>query len=279
MMFEKKHNKYYINYLGGSISDKTINFEVLFYRIIDFIIEFNNSTLQNNIFGDANYIHIKGGASVKYHLSKKDINTQNLTSDIDILMILSEESEKQEFLSDFINKLINKFPDYSINLIEEKGLLTVTFNNLKLIDITFSSDPIDMSDDSSMFVHSLKKLSTSPQDYYISVLFSENIEEITFTSPNFELFSNQKGLEVYNNHLNSIPKWEYNLNFFIQKYENLKLENPDSPQLIEINGIINSYKRQLKPSYIKNLRNKYNRYQTKVNLLKQIPHLKSLIKD
>ena len=52
-----------------------------------------------------------------------------------------------------------------------------------------------MSDDSSMFVHSLKKLSISPQDYYVNILFSENIEEITFTSPIFELFSNQKGLE------------------------------------------------------------------------------------
>lgn len=85
------------NYKNTLINN--FDFEIFFIFFINICFEFNK---QHFPFLDTNIAHIKGGASVKYYLMQKGIDTTNITHDIDILLI---NNNIKEFF-DFIKKNI-----------------------------------------------------------------------------------------------------------------------------------------------------------------------------
>jgi len=93
MDFELKYLKYKNKYLklknqiGGNL------FEILFSRIIEYCIEYNKTAVEmKDLVGYDYFVHIKGGASIKYHLMKRELPIhlhQEITSDIDMYRRLS----------------------------------------------------------------------------------------------------------------------------------------------------------------------------------------------
>jgi hypothetical protein len=242
--------KYYKK--GGSL------FEMMYIPLIQFCIEYNNR--DERLLGEGAIVHIKGGASIKYHLNKLGINTNGITSDIDILLIPNGE---ENALNNFYTALQEKFTGNIFSFKNNNGLYHICINDICIFDITMYHSEINQNEDdeTSMFLYALKNLEfLNINDYVDKLLEQSNTETQTFTTLQFEYFSTWKGIENTIKYLNSIEKWRSNK----LQYESI---NPRTPN---INRIIARLNYQTTPDYIAKLQDKKLRYIQKYQTIQHI---------
>jgi hypothetical protein len=232
------------NYKNTLINN--FDFEIFFNFFINICFEFNK---KHFYFLGNNIAHIKGGSSVKYHLMKKSIDNANITNDIDILLIIDDS------IQDFFNfiKIQNSELGIYWKLKNENGLYVLYFNKNPVVDITLykTNDSFKYT----IFNNVVKELGlgyNNVHEYVNALINKENLEEITFTSKQFEILNSKKGLDKYLNFINfGIPKRKQLLN-------NNLLLNSD---------IVQRYKYEISEEYINKINNKIRRYKMKIELL------------
>jgi len=250
-----------------------IDFEKIYEDIIRFIKSYNRIQIDNKeLFDEINYLHIKGGASIKYHLNEAKILTKGITNDIDILFLIDNIEEKEERINTFFSALTNHFKNFNWDRKISNGLYVIQKDNINLIDITIYDPNFDIKDETSIFGYALQNLGFSDiKQYYNTIVKSDNIELISFTSLKFELFSTEKAIQVYENYIKNIPNWQRTLIILTRKKKYLEKQKLiDQKEIIKIDKIITGYKKQLQPEYIKNLHNKLHRYKYKNKALNTI---------
>lgn len=258
--YYKKYLKYKYKYkilqLGG------YNFETLYKDLMNFCINYNKSRyLINEIFDEKIILHIKGGASIKYYMNKKNIDSTNITSDIDIL-ILSDNNDidKENTVSELYNELSENFKQYNWNYKIFNGLYNICIDNYCIFDITFINTLENTED--SMFLYAVKSLGyNNIHEYadYILSLSQENLEKVTFTSLKFEYYSTTKGIINQIEYLNSIDEWKNNLEQFKLKLK-LNYYRLTSTDRSFVEDRIKVLTWQTSNEYINILKNKLNRY-------------------
>lgn len=270
-----------INYLNKYLKYKTKYlqkagnlFENLYNDLIQYCIDFNKKGAQVfNIFGEGqnDIIHIKGGSSIKFHLIENKIDSKNITSDIDALLILGEDSNKEDILNNILNDLKKKFDKYQWTLKFSNGLYNICLNDFCIFDITVFQNDMEY-DESNMFAYAVNKLGYDNVDKYIEHIRSldpdnpNNLKEMTFTSLQFEYYSTLKGIINQNYYLSSIETWKNQLEEFQQLLPNVKNLNDYNV----LSNIITKLKRQVSNEYILKLNDKLRRYQKKLELIKKI---------
>lgn len=215
-----------------------------------------------------NFIHLKGGASIVYHLNPNKINLNNLTDDFDITII--QNKNDRVLIGGLLNRLFNKIQqclqNYQLRLAYDNGLYSIYVNNIRLIDITIY-DKNEQYDETSMINYASKKLNYGSFSGYIdSILLkiddeklfgvsNELLEIVTFTPLIFEYHAAIKGIENVIMYINRIPE-------LTQRYEYLKKSNGDS-------YLIEKLKKNIDPIYIKKLHDKLERYKLKKLLIEK----------
>ena len=242
----------------------------VFEKIVNLVFDFNNRfAIYYNDF-----IMIKGGASVEYHLNEhndklieKNIERPNiLTSDIDMLFISKNDNYVSMF-DCFMFMLGKQFNTLKVETLN--GLTKIFINDIHIIDITIYDDK-ELFDDDSMVNYASKNLGYSDFHVYITKMFSTiessrlfddeqddidiMLKQISFTSFIFEYYATKKGIEITNYHINNIENWKIQYNNF-----------PDKTHPLAI-----MLSRQIKPNFIQKIVDKSKRYQIKLDLLKEL---------
>ena len=275
----------------------SIDFENIYPIVIKYIMDYNYrsiSTRKKNrdLFGSdsddsdddgddvdddhhaiSEIAHVKGGASIKYHLNKKGIDTNGITNDIDILFFpASLDNTKDEvdrqvrvFYDELTHFCVGRIGDARFELVLSHDLYTIKLNGIHIIDITTYEPDFDIQDPSSMFGYALRQMGYSNlNDYYNKLKESDDNETLSFTSIEFELLSVDKGIQNVGNYIKSIPKWFQMKHIFQIKLDETRKHNPpDKDQISELAEIVKRYDRQLQPEYKTMLETKLKRYQDK----------------
>ncbi len=281
MNYKEKYIKYKNKYLkmknqkGGNL------FETLFPGIIEYCINYNRTlTDMGNMFGSNRFVHIKGGASIKYHLSKLGLPIDSfvgITSDIDMYLV-SEPDEVENNLTEFLSGLYIKFPGYQWSTVNKNGLVTISVNGTDIIDITIFNEFFEEPDpDTSMFLYAINNLGLKNHKEYFDQLNQiefelmvksfELIEQKTFTSLPFERFATIKGIQNQEKYLSSIPNWKRMALYFYDQSQNQSLTEEARK-----NNYANfeRYMYQLSPEYIQKLENKLQRYKQKLEIINKL---------
>jgi hypothetical protein len=256
-MLENKHkyikykNKYLrsFNQKAGELCD----FENFFNFFVNLCLEYNSINFPN-------LIHIKGGASIKYHLQKANKEHIGITNDIDILLILDDPNS---IITHFIDPIKRYTTEHGLSDLwqtkTDAKILQLSYNNC-LVDITvYHKETEHEIDDDSMFDYALQNLGFSNIHEYIAYIKQINdLESLTFTSIDFEKFSTEKGIINMNRYLNeNLPFWRN----IVEENKNRVL-SPFDMQILE------RYKYQISEPYIQKLRDKHIRYIIKSERLK-----------
>ena len=162
MDYKNKYLKYknkYIALKGG------INFDTIFIQLIEYCITFNKNNRNYNIDefinGDYSIIHIIGGASIKYNMIRREIDSTMITNDIDIYLISGKRNEKNNNFNYFFEGLqqfggnwtFKKQNTFYVILYEEQPIFDIT---LYYIDDEDGNEFID--EDTSMVYNACIKL-------------------------------------------------------------------------------------------------------------------------
>ena len=233
----KYYNKYYNKYLkykkkylnlkkilGGNIFNKIYDKLIKIFRDIN--------KINDPLFGFRDIIHIKGGASIKYHLQKYMIAPDaltRLTNDIDILVILDDyklenlelfNENKKNFVIFILETIKKNIPEYNWNYKESNQLYNICIENDDIecfIDITFYNpfdEDIDIDDDTSLFQYALRTNNYINMKSYIDTIrlnASKIDSEFDITDDNIEpiliflRFSPSKPLKVFNSSSGTLP--------------------------------------------------------------------------
>jgi hypothetical protein len=251
MKYQNKYLKYKKKYLelkGG------FNFEEFYDFFIDACMSFNSymSIFEKNVV-----LHIKGGASVKYHLNKSGIDTTDITNDIDILFIYKDKNI-QEILDKFMKFIQGKKRDnYEIRKVNDI-LYNLYLDNNCVVDITFFKlDVTEDNLDDTHFGEALAYMNYLFMNDYMDEINNIEIEEIedienkTFSSLYLEKVTNEISLKNYEEWMNNVPKMKDNVqkNIFPRHYteeqkKRKRYEISDSYQL-KIKDKIERYKKKL----------------------------------
>lgn len=280
--------------MGGNIFNK------IFDKLIKIFRDINK--INDQIFGFRDIIHIKGGASVKYHLQKHMIapdELTGLTNDIDILVILDDyklqnlesfNENKKDFVIFILETIKKNIPEYNWNYKESNQLYNICIKNDNIecfIDITFYNpfdEDIDIDDDTSLFQYALRKNNYINMKSYIDTIrlnaskieqefdiTDDDIDTFMFTSPQFEYYSCIKGIKLMEKYLN------YASHEWIVKKEELKKilfldSSLDDKSKNNIKKQIERLEYQISEKYTNKLKDKLERYIQKSRLLKLIYH-------
>lgn len=291
---EKKYLKYKNKYIklkeqiaGSTFSDF---FETNFIDIIDCIKEYNIDELRLDDMGIGtnSFIHVKGGASIKYHMIQLEKREHiNITSDIDIFLVnLDEDDENNEEkkqkidknISKLLDKIRNKLPGSTWEVVNSNGLYIITVNGHNIIDITIYDDTyIDDDPDTSMFYYTLRQIpelsgindiSELYHTYFTILLKKDDIYHKTFTTNIFELHSTIRGIQIQNSYLELVDSWKQSLVEHQKYLETIQPEYQD--KIASIQRKIRRYEKQTSQKYIDKLVNKKDRYEKKLQILKKI---------
>lgn len=252
-------------------------FETLYLDLVNYCMEYNKEINEiESLFGENRFVHIKGGGSIKHHLIKHRIPVEyhvNITSDLDLFMVCSEEFIVEN-VNKFIDGLKKTFYQYTITHKNENGLIKILFNNNDIIDITiFNDEYVEIDPETSMFYYACEKIGKSESEYFAELNklnANENylaLERKTFTNVEFEYYATEKGILIYNEYLENIPKWQMNYEKWNRMYLDLTLPLEKRQQAEKFAKI---YEYQLSESYVEKLKRKYRRYQNKLRLLKML---------
>ena len=217
MNYYYKYLKYKNKYLKLKQLGGAFNFEAHFNIIIQQIIDFNKEQLQQD---NPIIAHIRGGSSIKYHLIKLGKEHENITSDIDILLIHNtiNPAIKDTFLA-YMKRTLDTLGVVTIT--QDGQLCIISIDNIQMIDITVYTGQDYRTETTSMDQAGINATfrEIRPLESYVNNILNahlfyegdELVERITFTSIVYERASVNKGIENNENYINLIPSWRENL--------------------------------------------------------------------
>lgn len=248
-------------------------FELLFMDLINYCIEFNSiETEFGQLFGENRYVHIKGGSSIKYHMWKNNISNGDITSDLDLFLVTSQE-EMEFNVQNFYEGLKAILPGRNIQMNNSNGLITFSIDGITMIDMTIYVEPFEDPDpETSMFYTALIKMGyKNYKEYFDSFYSTEDmktkLEVQTFTSLEFEMYACEKGLEIQNGYLSNSVNWVSYAQTFKARAANTNLspaEREQSKRMYE------RYLYQSQPAYIEKIINKRDRYYYKLTKIREM---------
>lgn len=173
-------------------------FEELFGAFINFCLEYNR--LHIIFVEDEGFVHIRGGASLKYHMKKRGFQHQGITNDIDVLLF-------GEDFEEFFNRLSKIIPNLKWTF--SNGLYRIYYKDVPFVDLIVLEHYTDTDDEKSMFRYAYTQMGFDTiEDYIHSISETDDIERLTFTSPEFEYYNVSKGVEIYSQYIDDIPRWK-----------------------------------------------------------------------
>jgi hypothetical protein len=209
------------------VINRHVLFDKVFNKLLDYCFRFNKDT--PDVF-----LHIKGGSSIKYHMINNNIPSDNITNDIDIVIVSTNNKPnwKQSAFLKFIDGLRSSFPyftwsydkvtnfifediylnDIYLNVLPE--IIRVKLNATKIFDITFYDkhyrNELPKLD---LFTYSIKKLYNMNNSKYYSKLIilhslrnlnPDNLEKLTITKLEIEKIVLEKRISNRNYILKNI---------------------------------------------------------------------------
>ena len=203
----------YINYINDNLklsNKEEINFDLLFDSFMDFCMKFNKSKFGKNYSSSKCFIHIRGGASIKYKFNRYGLFDKNITNDIDIIIIPFENNTtvRIKLIEKFAIALKKELPKYTWTYKINNKVTIFYLNNLKIFDIVFYDNikpwfnDFNDSQDKKVLSSNYNKI----DDYFNSLkkLFEfkldnqEILEKVTFTSLEYEYQSLKLLIDLYN---------------------------------------------------------------------------------
>lgn len=190
-------NLEYNNYLV--LNPDKYNFDNLFDDLIEFCLEYNNNKFGINYSDSNGFIHIKGGSSIKYKMKKKGLPSNNITDDIDIIMVPFENNPeiRIKLVDEFMDQLKKKFYKFYCSYEIDNTLIKIYLNYVRIFDIVFYDNvrPFYKEFNCLIWPNVTKKLNfNSVDDYFIQLKDKfksdlnnfNTLENVTFTSLEFD---------------------------------------------------------------------------------------------
>jgi hypothetical protein len=146
------------------------NFDNLFDKLIDFCLEYNYSKSGKNYSSSKCFIHVKGGASIKYKMKKSGLPNNNITDDIDIILVPFENNPeiRIKLVEEFMDELKKKFNNFSCSYEFDNKLFQIYMNYVKIFDIVFYDNvrPFYQDFNCNIWSNIIKKLKFNSVDEY-----------------------------------------------------------------------------------------------------------------
>jgi len=203
----------YLNYITNNLklsNKEEINFDLVFNALMEFCLKFNKNKFGKNYSTSKCFIHIRGGASIKYKFNRYGLFDKDITNDIDIIMIPFENNPnvRIKLIEKFAIALKKELPKYMWTYKINKTVTKFYLNNLKIFDVVFYDNvqPWFNDFDDSQDKKNLSYNYNSIDDYFSSLkkLFEfkldnqETLEKVTFTSLEYEYQSLKLLINFYN---------------------------------------------------------------------------------
>jgi hypothetical protein len=241
----------YINHISNNlkISKKDdINFDLVFDSLMNFCLKFNNYKFGKNYSKSKYFIHIWGGASLKYKMNRYGLNVNNITSDIDVVFVPFENNPniRIKLVEKFIYGLKKELPNYMWRYTIDNMLVRIYLNNIKIFDVVFYDKIrpwyLDFKNDNMIIV--IKKLNLTVDEYFenlkkmfeYDLVNQEILEKVTFTSLEFDYYTILLLMDMYDKK-------------YIDDIKKLKEENANPIKIYEQKKFIKnkmvSYKKKL----------------------------------
>ena len=194
---------YITNYL--KINENEIDFNKLFNPLINFILKHNKKQFYQNNDEYKYFLHVKGGANIKYQAQQQNINIENLTSDIDIDIVPLENIPNMRItiINNLKDALQKEFPNYLVTIEYHLVAISIIISGIKIFDIWFIDEYEKIS---NIFTQTIINYYKNIYGYYKELINYynsnynfENLEKITFLSIYLELEINIKLLAYYDN--------------------------------------------------------------------------------
>ncbi len=225
----------YINYINNNLKlpiKDDFNFDLVFDALMEFCLKFNKNKFGKNYSTSKCFIHIRGGASIKYKFNRYGLFDKNITNDIDIVMIPFENNPnvRIKLIEKFAVALKKELPKYMWTYKINKKVTMFYLNNLKIFDVVFYDNIKpwfnDFNDSQDKKV--LSNNYNSIDDYFsdLKKLFEskldnqETLEKVTFTSLEYEYQSLKLLINFYNKkYIEDIKKLKNNNASEIEIYD------------------------------------------------------------
>ena len=230
-------------YIHDNKDNKIFNFNEMFDSIIDYCVEFNKHS-------KLGFIHIFGGASIKYYINKNKINNNYLTSDIDgsIICFYNDDDNKLKLINSFVNGLKITFPcyiwkyeirnnhllDYSNHLELIPIFIKIYVNNYKLFELTIYN--LNQNKMNNSFSSAVKQIyNINMDDYYTYLLQNHNNDNeiiLKLTVSNL-ILEKQSLINIINTYAHLLTYKNYNI---LEKYiKHIDLLIKNEPDIYKIN--------------------------------------------
>jgi len=136
MSEHKKYIKYVDSYYKLS---EDINFNSIFDSLMEFCLQFNRYKFGKNYSSSKCFVHIRGGSSIKYKMNRYGLLDNNITNDVDIIIVPFENNPniRIKLIEEFDIALKKAFPKYMWRYTIENLLTRFYINNTKIFDIVF----------------------------------------------------------------------------------------------------------------------------------------------
>lgn len=133
-------------------------------------------------------------------MKKRGFQHQGITNDIDVLLF-------GEDFEEFFNRLSKIIPNLKWTF--SNGLHRIYYKDVPFVDLIVLEHYTDTDDEKSMFRYSYTQMGFDTiEDYIHSISETDDIERLTFTSPEFEYYNVSKGVEIYSQYIDDIPRWK-----------------------------------------------------------------------
>lgn len=218
-------NLEYNNYLV--LNPDEYNFDNLFDELIEFCLEYNYNKFGINYSSSKCFIHVKGGSSIKYKMKKNGLPNDNITDDIDIIMVPFENNPeiRIKLVEEFIDELKKKFNKFYCSYKINNKLVEIYLNYVKIFDIVFYDNvrPFYKDFNCLKWQKITKKLKYNSVDDYFNQLKNKfrldldnfnTLENVTFTSLEFDKYYTILLLQKFKKELNNPTN---NIDFYQNK--------------------------------------------------------------
>jgi hypothetical protein len=249
MSEHKKYIKYVDSYYKLS---EDINFNSIFDSLMEFCLQFNRYKFGKNYSNSKCFVHIRGGSSIKYKMNRYGLLDNNITNDVDIIIVPFENNPniRIKLIEEFAIALKKAFPKYMWRYTIENLLTRFYINNFKIFDIVFY-DMVkpwfkNFENDALILGQIMNRLNKykSVDNYFnnLKKLFEsklenqEILEKVTFTSFEYEYQSLKLLINYYEKK-------------YIEDVKKLKEENATPKEIYEYKkknkNKIGTYKKKL----------------------------------
>lgn len=193
---------------------------------MEFCLKFNRNKFGKNYSSSKFFIHIRGGASIKYKFNRYGLFDKNITNDIDLIIIPFENNPdiRIKLLEKFNVALKKEFPKYMWRYTIENLKIKFYINDIKIFDIVFydNINPWYKNyEQTEIHTTVIRKLNNFIllDEYFNSLkkLFEleldnqETLEKVTFTSLEYEYQALKLLIDISNKkYIENVKQLKYN---------------------------------------------------------------------